>query len=56
MRDRAESILKIPTSLVILSMHVLPLDDETHFAFFECPLLSLDFIVEASREDFILSC
>jgi hypothetical protein len=31
MRDRAESILKIPTILFILSMHMLTLDDETHF-------------------------
>jgi hypothetical protein len=45
MRDRAESILKVPTSLVILSMHMLPLDNETHFVmhFSNFPCLRLIF-------------
>jgi hypothetical protein len=47
MRDRAKSILKIPTTLFILSMHMLTLDDETHFALFEFPMLTLNFIVKA---------
>jgi hypothetical protein len=54
MWDRAESILKIPTTLFIPSMHMLTLDNETHFALFEFPMLALNFIVKASREDFIL--
>jgi len=54
MRDRAESVLKVPTSLFILSMHMLTLDNETHLALFEFPLLTLNFIVKASGEDFVL--
>ena len=48
MRDRAESVLKVPTSLFILSMHMLTLDNETHLALFEFPLLTLNFIVKVS--------
>ena len=54
MRDRAESVLKISPSLFILSMHMLTLDNETHLALFEFPLLTLNFIVKASGEDFVL--
>jgi hypothetical protein len=34
MRDRAESVLKVPTSLFSLSMHMLTFDNETHLALF----------------------
>jgi hypothetical protein len=39
------------SSFQSLSMHMLSLDDETHLALFEFPLLTLNFIVKASGED-----
>jgi hypothetical protein len=40
MRDRAESILKMPTAMFILSMHMLTLNHETHFTLFGVPMLT----------------
>ena len=55
MRYRAECVFKIPSALIIFPMHMLALNYEAHFALFKLSLLTLNFIVEASREDFILS-
>jgi hypothetical protein len=54
MRDRAESILKMPTAMFILSMHMLTLSHETHLTLFGFPMLTLNLVVNASGEDFIL--
>ena len=55
MRYRAESIVKISSALIIFPMHMLALNYEAHLALFKLSLLTLNFIVEASGKDFILS-
>ena len=55
MRYRTECVFKISPTLIIFPMHMLALNYEAHFALFKLSLLTLNFIVEASREDFILS-
>ena len=44
MWHRAESIFKIANACVILSTHVLTLNDQTDFAFLELPLFAFDLV------------
>jgi hypothetical protein len=55
MRYRAKCVFKISPTLIIFPMHMLALNYEAHFALFKLSLFTFDFIVETSREDFILS-
>ena len=54
MWHRAEGIFKVSNACVILSTHVLTLNDQTDFAFFELPVFAFDLVVKPSRENFVL--
>ena len=54
MRHRAESIFKVASARIILSAHVLSLNDQTNFAFIELSVFALDFVVKPRGEDFVL--
>jgi len=54
MRHRAESIFKVASARIILSAHVLSLNDQTDFAFIELSVFALDLVVKPGGEN--LSC
>jgi hypothetical protein len=53
-RHRAESVFKVAKSCVILSAHVLALNDQTDFAFLELDLFTFDLVVKPGGENFVL--
>ena len=54
MRHRAESILKIASTCIIFSAHVLSLYDQTDFALFKLSVFALDLVVKPRGENFVL--
>jgi hypothetical protein len=54
MWHRAKSILKVASTCVILSTHVLSLNDQTDFAFFELPVFAFDLVMKPGGENLVL--
>jgi hypothetical protein len=46
MRHRAEGIFKVANARIVLSAHVLSLNDQTNFAFIELSVFALDSVVK----------
>jgi len=53
-RHRAESVFKVAKACVILSAHVLALNDQTDFAFLELAVFTFDLVVKPGGENFVL--
>ena len=54
MWHRAEGIFKVSNACVILSTHVLTLNDQTDFAFLELSVFTFDLVVKPGGENFAL--
>jgi hypothetical protein len=51
---RAESVFKVANTCVVLSAHVLALNDQTDFAFLELSVFMFDLVVKPGGENFVL--
>jgi hypothetical protein len=51
---RAESVFKVANTCVVLSAHVLALNDQTDFAFLELSVFTFDLVVKPGGENFAL--
>jgi hypothetical protein len=54
MWHRAESIFKVAKACVVLSAHVLALNDQADFAFLELAVFAFDLVVKPGGENFVL--
>ncbi len=54
MWHRAENIFKVASARIILSAHVLSLNDQTDFAFIELSVFVLDLVMKSRGENFVL--
>ena len=52
-RHRAESVFKVAKACVVLSAHVLALNDQTDFAFLELAVFTFDLVVKPGGENFV---
>ena len=53
-RHRAESVFKVAKACVVLSAHVLALNDQTDFAFLELAVFTFDLVVKPGGENSVL--
>ena len=53
-RHRAESVFRVVKACVVLSAHVLALNDQTDFAFLELAVFTFDLVVKPGEENFVL--
>ena len=51
---RAESIFKVAKACVVLSAHVLALNDQADFAFLKLAVFAFDLVVKPGGENFVL--